>query len=127
LRAAVASRVILDVSIDPVRNRGWQEIAASEPPATDGRARSHEELDDMSNPDHSGRPDEEIREALESRLIADTRIGVIEDTRRIGIAVRDGVVTLIGTVGSEMAKRAAGEDAWETPGVVNVLNNLDIR
>jgi osmotically-inducible protein OsmY len=80
----------------------------------------------MSN---SGRPslrDEEILEGLKRRLMADTRIGVVEDTRRIDVAVREGVVTLTGTVESEMAKRAAGDDAWKTPGAINVFNDLDI-
>jgi osmotically-inducible protein OsmY len=38
--------------------------------------------------------------------------------------VNQGVVTLTGTVSSLEAKRAADDDAWDTPGVREVHNDL---
>lgn len=37
------------------------------------------------------------------------------------------VVVLGGEVSSPLAKRAAGDDAWDTPGVVDVSNQLRVR
>jgi osmotically-inducible protein OsmY len=42
----------------------------------------------------------------------------------IRVDVKQGVVILSGTVSSWVAKRAAGDDAWDTPGVVDVSNQL---
>ena len=46
------------------------------------------------------------------------------DSTQVDVTVHDGVVTLTGTVPSLMEKRAAGDDAWDTPGVVDVHNDL---
>jgi osmotically-inducible protein OsmY len=81
---------------------------------------------DAPGPDQSQRSDEVIHDDLRIRLVADTRTGAIENADRITIEVRKGVVTLTGAIESEMAKRAAGEDAWQVPGVTNVYNNLRI-
>ncbi len=43
------------------------------------------------------------------------------------VDVKDGTVTLTGTVNSSFEKRAAGDDAWEVPGVRDVQNNLQIK
>lgn len=40
------------------------------------------------------------------------------------VDVKQGVVVLGGEVASWLAKRAAGDDAWDTPGVVDVSNQL---
>lgn len=40
------------------------------------------------------------------------------------VDVKQRVVVLGGLVGSTLAKRAAGDDAWDTPGVVDVSNQL---
>ncbi|HEU4793481.1 MAG TPA: BON domain-containing protein [Nitrolancea sp.] len=77
-------------------------------------------------PDQPRRRDAEIRDDLRNRLIADTRIGLIDDADRITIDVRNGVATLTGSVESEMAKRAAWDDSWDVPGVFDVYNNLRI-
>lgn len=45
----------------------------------------------------------------------------------IDVAVEDGVVTLDGEVSTRLAKRSAGDDAWDTPGVVDVRNQLRPR
>jgi len=42
----------------------------------------------------------------------------------IKVDVEQGVVILGGEVSSWLAKRAAGDDAWDTPGVVDVSNQL---
>lgn len=42
----------------------------------------------------------------------------------IRVDVEHNVVVLTGEVSSTLAKRAAGDDAWDTPGVVDVSNQL---
>ena len=42
----------------------------------------------------------------------------------IKVDVKQGVVVLGGEVPTWVAKRAAGDDAWDTPGVVDVSNQL---
>ena len=66
--------------------------------------------------------DEEIKGVLQERLRLDpyTRDYTIE------VMVTSGIVTLRGEVGSLLAKRAAGDDAWDTPGVLDVNNELRV-
>lgn len=45
----------------------------------------------------------------------------------IQVDVKQRVVVLGGEVSSTLAKRAAGDDAWDTPGVVDVSNQLQLR
>ena len=49
-------------------------------------------------------------------------------TRReaIHVTVSDAVVTLTGSVTSSIARRAADDDAWSTPGVKDVENHLRV-
>lgn len=42
----------------------------------------------------------------------------------IKVDVKQRVVVLGGRVPSSLAKRVAGDDAWDTPGVVDVSNQL---
>lgn len=42
------------------------------------------------------------------------------------VDVKQSVVVLGGDVGSTLAKRAAGDDAWDTAGVVDVSNQLRV-
>ena len=42
------------------------------------------------------------------------------------VDVKRGVVILQGIVGSRLAKRAAGDDCWDTPGVTDVSNQLEV-
>lgn len=44
----------------------------------------------------------------------------------ISVDVKKQVVILTGTVSSALAKRAAGDDAWDTRGVSDVSNQLEI-
>lgn len=68
------------------------------------------------------RADEEIARDLESALFYDTWV----NSYQVNIDVKDGVVTLTGTVDNAFEKRAAGDDAWSIPGVKDVCNNLKI-
>ncbi len=45
----------------------------------------------------------------------------------IEVDVKKGVVILNGQVKTSVAKRAAGDDAWDTPGVTDVSNQLVAR
>lgn len=45
----------------------------------------------------------------------------------IKVDVKQAVVILGGEVSTWVAKRAAGDDAWDTPGVVDVSNQLKPR
>lgn len=45
----------------------------------------------------------------------------------IKVDVKQGVVVLGGAVGSALAKRAAGDDAWDVAGVKDVSNQLEVR
>ena len=45
----------------------------------------------------------------------------------ITVDVKRNVVILTGEVSSSLAKRAAGDDAWDTPGVADVSNQLTVR
>jgi osmotically-inducible protein OsmY len=69
------------------------------------------------------RNDEEIRSDIRDRLIWDSWV----DADRVMVDVSRGVVTLRGEVDTVIEKRAAGDDAWDTPGVVDVLNEIRIR
>lgn len=68
------------------------------------------------------RPDSEIAEEVEARLMNDVRV----DDKLIAVMVEGGVVTLAGTVGSLAEKRRAGLDAWVT-GVEVVNNDLEVK
>ena len=67
--------------------------------------------------------DDEIREAVLENLFQDTWV----DPERIDVQVDRGVVTLSGEVRDFMEARYAWDDAWETPGVRGVINNLTVR
>lgn len=69
------------------------------------------------------RSDMEIKQDLLDRL----RSGPYEEQYDLDVTVEKGVVILTGTARSIVAKRAAGDDAWDTPGVVDVSNQLVVR
>jgi osmotically-inducible protein OsmY len=66
--------------------------------------------------------DGEIRGLLVDQLREDPL------TRRepIHVIVADGVVTMTGLVTSTVARHAADDDAWSTPGVRDVENHLRV-
>jgi osmotically-inducible protein OsmY len=68
------------------------------------------------------RSDMEIKQDLLDRL----RTGPYEDQYDIDVDVTKGVVILTGTSASIVAKRAAGDDAWDTPGAKDVSNQIAV-
>ncbi len=68
------------------------------------------------------RVDDEIRQEVCNRLVQDTWV----DARGVDVEVDGGVVTLRGQVDTILAKRAAGDDAWDTVGVTDVNNLLQV-
>ena len=66
--------------------------------------------------------DRELKSALVDRLRENPRTK--DDDIRIDVEHR--VVILSGEVSSAVVKRAAGDDAWDTPGVVDVSNQLSV-
>jgi len=64
--------------------------------------------------------DNQLRHDVEAELDWDTRI----DDRRIGVAVRNGVVSLTGSVSSYFERQAAEEAAQSVDGVLAVANDI---
>jgi osmotically-inducible protein OsmY len=71
----------------------------------------------------STRTDEEIQANVLEELKWDTRVRPNE----IGVAVKDGIVTLTGWVDSYLKKMAAEEAAHRVPGVKAVANDIEVR
>jgi osmotically-inducible protein OsmY len=71
----------------------------------------------------NNRADEEIRDSIKNNMFWDSWV----DSNKVNVGVDHGVVTLTGTVDSWREKRAAGDDAWDTPGVVDVDNDLKVN
>lgn len=71
----------------------------------------------------SVRTDEDIQRDVLEELKWDIRVRPNE----IGVAVKDGIVTLTGWVDSYLKKIAAEEDAHRVPGVKAVANDIEVR
>ena len=71
----------------------------------------------------STRTDEQIQTDVLEELKWDTRVRPNE----IGVAVKDGIVTLTGWVDSYLKKMAAEEAAHRVPGVKAVANDIEVR
>jgi hypothetical protein len=69
------------------------------------------------------RSDIEIKRDVEDELRSDPDI----DATDIGVAMKDGVVTLTGFVRSYRQRRGAEEDAKRVAGVIGVANDLEVR
>lgn len=67
--------------------------------------------------------DEQIKKAVVDMLYWDSRV----DASDIDVEVKDGIVTLRGTVPSYAVKEAALFDTWKIPGVKKVNNNSFVR
>jgi osmotically-inducible protein OsmY len=67
--------------------------------------------------------DAEIKSTVVDRLKTNPRTA--DDDIRVD--VKQHVVILGGEVSSWLTKRAAGDDAWDTPGVVDVSNQLVVN
>jgi osmotically-inducible protein OsmY len=72
---------------------------------------------------HGARTDEEIQRDVLNELKFDPRV----QPNEIGVAVKDGVVTLAGWVDSYAKKWAAEEAAHRVRGVRAVANDLEVR
>jgi osmotically-inducible protein OsmY len=69
------------------------------------------------------RSDEDIRAEVLEELKWDSRVHANE----IGVAVKDGIVTLTGWVDSYLKKVAGEEAAHRVPGVKAVANDIEVR
>jgi osmotically-inducible protein OsmY len=75
---------------------------------------------DESNDERS---DMEIKQDLLDQI----RSGPYADQYDISVDVKKGVVILTGAASTTLAKRAAGDDAWDTRGVTDVSNQIEVR
>jgi osmotically-inducible protein OsmY len=64
---------------------------------------------------------------IKSEVVDRLRKNVYTKDDDITVDVKRDVVILSGDVSSTRAKRAAGDDAWDTPGVVDVSNQLQVK
>lgn len=69
------------------------------------------------------RSDGEIKQDLLDQI----RTGPYADQYDIDVDVKKGVVILTGTASTTVAKLAAGDDAWDTRGVTDVSNQIQVR
>jgi osmotically-inducible protein OsmY len=69
------------------------------------------------------RADEDVKRDVENELKWDSDV----DSSYLGVAVKDGVVTLSGFVRSFRQKRKAEEDATRVDGVKGVANDVEVR
>lgn len=67
--------------------------------------------------------DDEVRDSVCENLFQDSFV----NPDRIEVTVDRGVVTLRGEVDDFLEARYAWDDAWESPGVRGVINNLTVR
>jgi hypothetical protein len=72
-------------------------------------------------------PAEPSDREIKSQLVDRLRENPHTKDAEIRVDVKQRVVILGGDVSSWLAKRSAGDDAWDTPGVVDVSNQLVIR
>lgn len=80
--------------------------------------------EEVELPGHAAkRDDAAIKHDVESALFYDNLV----NSYQVTVDVKDGVVTLSGTVDSDEEKRAAEEDAQAVPGVSQVINNLVVK
>lgn len=63
---------------------------------------------------------------VKSMVVDQLRENPLTKPYEIKVDVKQSVVVLGGDVSSTLAKRAAGDDAWDTPGVVDVSNQLRV-
>jgi osmotically-inducible protein OsmY len=63
---------------------------------------------------------------IKARLVERLRDDPFTADGQIKVDVKQRVVILGGQVASSLAKRVAGDDAWDTPGVVDVSNQLQV-
>lgn len=64
---------------------------------------------------------------IKSEVVEKLRTNPLTKTHRLRVAVKQGVVIVQGRVSTRLAKRAAGDDCWDTPGVRDVSNQLQVE
>ena len=74
-----------------------------------------------------GSSDERSDSDIKQELLDHIRTGPYEDQYDIDVDVTKGVVILTGTATTTVAKRAAGDDAWDTRGVTDVSNQIQVK
>lgn len=79
--------------------------------------------DQALRPPPSGKPDDRVRQALETALGMDPRVR----SEQVEVEVDEGRVRLRGVVDDLAARRAAERDAWNTVGVGEVDNRLRVE
>lgn len=73
------------------------------------------------------RTDERSDGEIKQDLLDQIRTGPYADQYDIEVDVKKGVVILTGTAMTTVAKRAAGDDAWDTRGVTDVSNQIQVK
>jgi osmotically-inducible protein OsmY len=63
---------------------------------------------------------------IKSMVVDRLRVNPCTRDDDFDVDVKKNVVILTGEVSSSLAKRAAGDDSWDTPGVVDVSNQLQV-
>jgi osmotically-inducible protein OsmY len=63
---------------------------------------------------------------IKSEVVDRLRQNAHTKDHTLDVNVQSGVVVLTGDVSTVLAKRAAGDDSWDTPGVVDVSNQLRV-
>jgi osmotically-inducible protein OsmY len=61
---------------------------------------------------------------IHGELVDRLRVNILTKDYTLKVHVKAGVVILEGDVPTALAKRAAGDDSWDTPGVADVSNQL---
>lgn len=79
--------------------------------------------EDLRKSKYAAKTDNEIMQAVKDALIYDPRVRSFNPE----VIVKEGVVTLSGTVDNLKAKQAAEQDAKNVVGVFHVNNNLKVR
>jgi hypothetical protein len=69
-----------------------------------------------------GRSDQQITSDVQSKINSDSNV----QNKQISVSADKGVVTLSGTVTSDLERQAAANDAGQVSGVKTVLNNLEV-
>jgi len=64
---------------------------------------------------------------IKSEVVEKLRTNPLTKAHRLRVGVKQGVVIVQGRVASRLAKRAAGDDCWDTPGVHDVSNQLQVE
>ncbi len=64
---------------------------------------------------------------IKSEVVEKLRTNPLTKQHRLRVSVKQGVVIVQGRVSTRLAKRAAGDDCWDTPGVCDVSNQLQVE